>query len=100
MSASLSHPFAGPDMRPTPTLAAVSIALGQGGWERPSAGAQRDSYRGFALVLLRRRHDRVAVKSIRAVNRCWASEAIVRFDYREIGKGASRGGRGGVSLLL
>jgi len=57
---------------------------------------QRDPYRGFALVLSRRRRDRVAVKSNRAINRRWASEAVIRSDYHEIGKGASRGGRGRV----
>jgi hypothetical protein len=36
---------------------------------------------------LRRRRDRVAVKSNRAINRRWASVAIVRSDYHEIGKG-------------
>jgi len=45
---------------------------------------------------LRRPLDRVAVKSNRAVNRRWASEAIVCFDYRDIGKRASRVGRGRV----
>jgi len=49
------------------------------------------------LVALRSPRRRlVAVKSDRPVNRRWASEAIVRFDYGEIGKGASRGGRGRV----
>jgi len=45
---------------------------------------------------LTRRRGRVAFKSDRAINRRWASEAIVRSDYREIRKGASRGGRGRV----
>ena len=43
--------------------------------------------RGFALAALRRRRDRVAVTSDHPVDRRWASEAIVRFDYGELGKG-------------
>jgi hypothetical protein len=58
-----------------------------------------DCPRGFALAALRRRRDRVVVKSDRPVNRRWASEAIVRFDSGEIGKGANRGGRGRVGRL-
>jgi len=46
-----------------------------------------DRVRGVALAVLRHRRDRVAVKSDRPVNRRWASEAIVRFDDGEIGKG-------------
>jgi len=63
---------------------------------RPARQADDCVRGGITLAALRRRRDRVAVKCDRPVNRRWASEAIVRFDCGEIGKEASRGGRGRV----